>query len=220
MKKVLFYIISVLLLFSCTEQESPDGYGFLQVSSFGIETQAEVQPLKRSVDSRLQVDICQGATVIKTFPAGAPELNSPITLPVGSYTLRAHTPDMEEAAGNETGNPTYSVSTDFNITEGTTTAIEPLAARQVNIGVLLQYPEAPFGTAFTNVTCTLASPSGRSVTTEGTGNTALTYFNLPENGQLQYTLKVVNTDDETYTLGPKTLPVEAGKNYCVQIDWD
>ncbi len=217
MKRIIYYLLSAILLYSCTGQETPDGYGLLQVSSFGIETQADVQPLKRSADSRLQVDICQGATVVRTYTAGSSELDAPISLPVGNYTLHAHTPDMNEAANNEQGIPVYSVSTDFSIAEGETTAVEPLTARQVNIGILLQYSDELFGTAFSHVACTLTSPSGRTVTIEGFDNTNPTYFNLPDGGQLQYTFSLTNTDNENYTLGPKVIQVESGKNYHISM---
>lgn len=222
MKRIIYTLCLILALSSCSNQEeTPDGYGFLQVSSFGIDTQADVLPLKRSVDNRLQVDICQGASVIRTYDAGAPELDNPIPLPVGSYTLRAHTPgDMYEAADNEAGAPTYSVSTDFNITESNTTAIEPLTARQTNIGVRLQYPEEPFGTAFTKVTCTLTSSSGRTVTIEGIEHPEYTYFNLPPDGKIQYSVYVINTDNEGYTLGPKAFTVQDARNYRITLEWD
>lgn len=77
MKRIIYYLLSAILLYSCTGQETPDGYGLLQVSSFGIETQADVQPLKRSADSRLQVDIAR----VRPWYGHIPQVHLNWTLP-------------------------------------------------------------------------------------------------------------------------------------------
>ena len=88
------------------------------------------------------------------------------------------------------------------------------------MGILLDYSDELFGTAFTSIACTLTSPStGRSVTIEGTDNTAPTYFNLPADGRMEYTISATNTDGETFTSPVREITTDTPKNYLIQIDW-
>ena len=219
MKRYLIYIYVLaggLLAAACTQEEEAaqpaTATGHLLVLPIDIETAVDVQPLKRSVDDGLQVDLLQGSTTVRTYAPGDAALDQPLTLPVGNYTLYAHTPDMNEAADNVQGTPTYSVRQDFQIQADETTTLR-LEATQSNVGEL-------FGTAFTSIACTLTSPStGRSVTIEGTDNTAPTYFNLPADGRLEYTISATNTDGETFTSPVREITTDTPKNYLIQIDW-
>ena len=126
---------------------------------------------------------------------------------------------MNEAADNVQGTPTYSVRQDFQIQADETTTLR-LEATQSNVGILLDYSDELFGTAFTSIACTLTSPStGRSVTIEGTDNTAPTYFNLPADGRMEYTISATNTDGETFTSPVREITTDTPKNYLIQIDW-
>ena len=130
--------ISLLALQACSsigEELSADGT--LRVLPIEVKTEADVEPLStRAVDEALQVDIMQGSTVIRTYDAGSSELNGLISLPVGNYTLYAHSPQMQEAANDEQGSPTYTVSRDFKIVADMTTTLGNLEATQSNVGVL------------------------------------------------------------------------------------
>ena len=226
MKRYLIYIYVLaggLLAAACTQEEEAaqpaTSTGHLLVLPIDIETAVDVQPLKRSVDDGLQVDLLQGSTTVRTYAPGDAALDQPLTLPVGNYTLYAHTPDMNEAADNVQGTPTYSVRQDFQIQADETTTLR-LEATQSNVGILLDYSDELFGTAFTSIACTLTSPStGRSVTIEGTDNMAPTYFNLPADGRLEYTISATNTDGETFTSPVREITTDTPKNYLIQIDW-
>ena len=135
--------ISLLALQACSSTgEELSAEGTLRVLPIEVKTEADVEPLStRAVDEALQVDIMQGSTVIRTYDAGSSELNGLISLPVGNYTLYAHSPQMQEAANDEQGSPTYTVSRDFKIVADMTTTLGNLEATQSNVGVLLQYQE-------------------------------------------------------------------------------
>ena len=226
MKRYLIYIYVLaggLLAAACTQEEEAaqpaTATGHLLVLPIDIETAVDVQPLKRSVDDGLQVDLLQGSTTVRTYAPGDAALDQPLTLPVGNYTLYAHTPDMNEAADNVQGTPTYSVRQDFQIQADETTTLR-FEATQSSGGILLDYSDELCGTAFTSIACTLTSPStGRSVTIEGTDNTAPTYFNLPADGRLEYTISATNTDGETFTSPVREITTDTPKNYLIQIDW-
>lgn len=214
--------ISLLALQACSSTgEELSAEGTLRVLPIEVKTEADVEPLStRAVDEALQVDIMQGSTVIRTFDAGSNELNGLISLPVGNYTLYAHSPQMQEAANDELGSPTYTVSRDFKIVADQTTTLGNLEATQSNVGVLLQYQEQ-FMDLFTSLSCTLSSPStGRSVTISGTKNRDLTYFHVPANGTLQYTFEATNQDGESFRSPVKTISVTEAKNVYVLVNWD
>ena len=214
--------ISLLALQACSSTgEELSAEGTLRVLPIEVKTEADVEPLStRAVDEALQVDIMQGSTVIRTYDAGSSELNGLISLPVGNYTLYAHSPQMQEAANDEQGSPTYTVSRDFKIVADQTTTLGNLEATQSNVGVLLQYQEQ-FMDLFTSLSCTLSSPStGRSVTISGTENRDLTYFNVPANGTLQYTFEATNQDGESFRSPVKTISITEAKNVYVLVNWD
>ena len=214
--------ISLLALQACSSTgEELSAEGTLRVLPIEVKTEADVEPLStRAVDEALQVDIMQGSTVIRTYDAGSSELNGLISLPVGNYTLYAHSPQMQEAANDELGSPTYTVSRDFKIVAGKTTTLGNLEATQSNVGVLLQYQEQ-FMDLFTSLSCTLSSPStGRSVTISGTENRDLAYFHVPANGTLQYTFEATNQDGESFRSPVKTISITEAKNVYVLVNWD
>ena len=214
--------ISLLALQACSSTgEELSAEGTLRVLPIEVRTEADVEPLStRAVDEALQVDIMQGSTVIRTYDAGSSELNGLISLPVGNYTLYAHSPQMQEAANDEQGSPTYTVSRDFKIVADQTTTLGNLEATQSNVGVLLQYQEQ-FMDLFTSLSCTLSSPStGRSVTISGTENRDLIYFHVPANGTLQYTFEATNQDGESFRSPVKTISVTEAKNVYVLVNWD
>lgn len=214
--------ISLLSLQACSSTgEELSAEGTLRVLPIEVKTEADVEPLStRAVDEALQVDIMQGSTVIRTYDAGSSELNGLISLPVGNYTLYAHSPQMQEAANDEQGSPTYTVSRDFKIVADMTTTLGNLEATQSNVGVLLQYQEQ-FMDLFTSLSCTLSSPStGRSVTISDTENRDLTYFHVPANGTLQYTFEATNQDGESFRSPVKTISVTEAKNVYVLVNWD
>ena len=214
--------ISLLALQACSSTgEELSAEGTLRVLPIEVKTEADVEPLStRAVDEALQVDIMQGSTVIRTYDAGSSELNGLISLPVGNYTLYAHSPQMQEAANDELGSPTYTVSRDFKIVADQTTTLGNLEATQSNVGVLLQYQEQ-FMDLFTSLSCTLSSPStGRSVTISGTENRDLAYFHVPANGTLQYTFEATNQDGESFRSPVKTISITEAKNVYVLVNWD
>lgn len=225
MKHILSYLLAIYILASCTQDNLPktSGYGRLSVSPINISTEVELETkaANRAVDSRLQVDILQGSTIIRTYEAGSEALNSPIVLPVGHYTLIAHSPDMNEAANNVTGSATYSISRDFQIEADMVTTVDNLVAPQANIGISLQYQDDLFSTAFSSVTCTLYSPStGRRVEITDINNKDFIYFNIPADGILQYSFNATNTDGEVFHSGIKNITATEAKNYLLLIAFD
>ncbi len=222
MKKFLFYIFSCIALVSCSsEQDGLKQEGYLHIASICIDSDCEILPLSRAVDNTLQVDIYQGTTKVRTIPAGDESLNGTISLPVGNnYKVRAHTAVETDAANNETGNPIYAGEQAFVINPDETTEIQGLVAKQINVGISLQYNNT--FSDFTNFVCTIQSPtSNRTVSISGMEDKTIYYFNVPDVGQkLQYKVEAVNEDGEAVTTGFRAIEVEGGKNYVLTIDWE
>lgn len=222
MQKKLIYLLFILLTgISCSDNLEQTNTGYLKMPEISIDTDVEIQELSRStVASDIQIDIYQGSTIIKTYLVGDPALNAPIVLPVGSYKLVAHTPNMKEAANQELGNPIYYAEGNFTVDADQTTVVEPLVAKQINIGIFLQFTDQLFNTAFTSITCRLQSSSGRTVDIDCQKITDIVYFNLFEGGNLQYTIQATNIDGEEFTLETKNITMEQPKNYYVVVTFE
>lgn len=222
MQKKLIYLLFILLTgISCSDNLEQTNTGYLKMPEISIDTDVEIQELSRStVASDIQIDIYQGSTIIKTYLVGDPALNAPIVLPVGSYKLVAHTPNMKEAANQELGNPIYYAEGNFTVDADQTTVVEPLVAKQINIGIFLQFTDQLFNTAFTSITCRLQSSSGRTVDIDCQKITDIVYFNLFEEGNLQYTIQATNIDGEEFTLETKNITMEEPKNYYVVVTFE
>lgn len=222
MQKKLIYLLFILLTgISCSDNLEQTNTGYLRMPEISIDTDVEIQELSRStVASDIQIDIYQGSTIIKTYLVGDPALNAPIVLPVGSYKLVAHTPNMKEAANQELGNPIYYAEGNFTVDADQTTVVEPLVAKQINIGIFLQFTDQLFNTAFTSITCRLQSSSGRTVDIDCQKITDIVYFNLFEGGNIQYTIQATNIDGEEFTLETKNITMEEPKNYYVVVTFE
>lgn len=222
MQKKLIYLLFILLTgISCSDNLEQTNTGYLKMPEISIDTDVEIQELSRStVASDIQIDIYQGSTIIKTYLVGDPALNAPIVLPVGSYKLVAHTPNMKEAANQELGNPIYYAEGNFTVEADQTTVVEPLVAKQINIGIFLQFTDQLFNTAFTSITCRLQSSSGRTVDIDCQKITDIIYFNLFEGGNIQYTIQATNIDGEEFTLETKNITMEQPKNYYVVVTFE
>lgn len=222
MQKKLIYLLFILLTgISCSDNLEQTNTGYLKMPEISIDTDVEIQELSRStVASDIQIDIYQGSTIIKTYLVGDPALNAPIVLPVGSYKLVAHTPNMKEAANQELGNPIYYAEGNFTVEADQTTVVEPLVAKQINIGIFLQFTDQLFNTAFTSITCRLQSSSGRTVDIDCQKITDIIYFNLFEGGNIQYTIQATNIDGEEFTLETKNITMEEPKNYYVVVTFE
>ena len=218
-----FCLLAILIACSCSSGMESDiaGEGTLRVLPIEVRADSSVELLTRAVDEALQVDIMQGSTVVRTYQAGSEELDALISLPVGSYTLYAHTPYMGEAPSGEQGTATYAVSRDFQIRSGQTTTLGNLQAAQSNVGLFLQYQAEDFAAAFPTLVCTITSPStGRTVEVTGTDNKELSYFNVPTDGVLQYSFVATNADGETFQSAVKSIRVSEAKNFYLLIGWD
>ncbi|MEG2277949.1 MAG: DUF4493 domain-containing protein [Odoribacter sp.] len=216
--KRLLYILPLLLFLACDRQnqQDPTPIGYLSVGGIELSCEGEVIPLSRAVDAGLRVQVWQNGAMVegKDFAPGT-DFSKRIVLPVGSnYTVKAFTPKQSEAAGNEAGIPVYSVeSSPFAVLEGDITTLS-LIVPQINVGVGISCDNL-FITNFTDISVTVLSESGRSVTIQGAGDSAFRYFTVPTSAKLKYTVKAKNLDGEAME---KTcdLPVTA-KNYKIQL---
>ena len=219
-KAFLYIIIAAITLHACTSDQQPaqQGDGYLRIAGLHIKTETEQIPIKRAVNNSLQVDIYQGTTLVLSYAAGDTDLDSYITLPIGDYKLLAHTPDMNEAADNETGTPIYYAEKEFTISHNQLTTVDALTATQVNAGIRIEYQDKEFATGFSKLSCMLTSTeTGRTVAIEGANDNSLYYFSIPGNGEIKYQITATNTDGESFSLAPGVLQVDAPKNYYLSI---
>ena len=216
--KRLFLILLSISLIACSETEEniETRSGYLQIDGICFCVDGEIIPLTKAVDAGLQVQIWQNGGLLegKDYVPGT-DFTKRITLPVGkNYTVKAFTPDQAEAGNDEPGHPVYSVESEpFEVIEGDITTLS-LTAPQVNVGVAMSCDES-FSHEFTEISVTIVSESGRSVTISGTEDMGYRYFTLPGSGTLSYTVQAKNQDGEVMQK-TSDLSVEA-KNYKINL---
>lgn len=217
MKKQLYIIGMAALLAACSAEDDTRAVGYLSLTDLTVTCEGEALPLSKAVDAGLQVQVCQGETVVRDYAPGT-DLSRRVALPVGSYTVKAFTPDQAEAADNVAGHPVYSIVSDaFAITDGDLTTLS-LVAPQVNVGVKAVF-DANTLADFPTASLTLTAATGRTVTI-GAGNAdTYYYFNLPADGRIDYTIRVTNADGEAFSRDGALTSVEA-KNYAVAVRLD
>lgn len=214
------YILFIILFFiSCTNEEqilTDTATGYFSISNLSLSCDEEILPLTRSVDAALQLQICQGEEVIKEYAPGD-DLSKRIVLPVGTYTLKAFTPDQSEAANDEIGIPVYEVISPFEVREGDIASIS-LVVPQINVGVSVNVSDE-FKANFHNLSVTITSVSGRSITISDVETSSLYYyFAIPSDGKLKYTVTAYNADNEEMTLDKEIVSINLAKNYSIYLD--
>ena len=198
MKQILSYLLLSFFLHASCQQEvtiASSGKGTLSLSSVEV-TGTEVIPVStRAVNPVLAIEIAKadGTPVVK-YAAGASEASQKIELEAGDYLLKAYSANYGATWENaEKGEPVYYKEQSFSI-EAERVRYLTVAVPMVNMGVTFALPEG-FGTWFKSYTFS-AQIGERSVALQN-GETA--YFDLPSDGNniLNYSLTVVNTDDES-----------------------
>lgn len=219
MRKWIYILCLPLFLMACNQQAVEQiSEGYLRVGKIEIMADQEVTPLQtRGVHESLQVDIYQGAVRVYSYAPGELVSDAPIALPVGQYTLVAHSVDMTEPGDGSCGVPLYSVSRDFEIQVDQTTTVDGLIALRVNAGVSVTYQDELFEQTMSEIQCVVQSPSGRTVTISGTKDNSIYYFSLPENGKFTYYIKCKNIDGEDFQTEPKETVVDQPKNYVIKV---
>lgn len=219
MKKLISLLLFPLLLFSCQQSVIEDTMeGYLRVGDVELAAEEEVLPLDtRAIHEGLQLDIYQGSVCLYSYAADDPALSQTISLPVGTYTLVAHSVNMNEPSDGSAGAPCYSVSREFEIKEGLTTQVEGLVAERVNVGISVRCADELFGQAMTEVSCVITSSSGRTVTVSAMDDPSVYYFSMPSDQKLTYTVRCKNVDGEEFTASSEDFPVEQPKNYVLQF---
>lgn len=206
MKSYLYILISLFLFIttSCNEQDSLNtDIGYLSLSDIQLSCDKEMIPLTRAVDAGLKLEIYRGTEKVRSYEAGAAELSKRIILGVGEYTLKAFTPDREEAADNEAGSPIYSVEYAFSITSEDVTEIA-VTVPQINVGVSADFSE-DIKTNFTDYYLVVYSSTGREAKI-GKDDQGIYYFNIPEGNVLHYKLIAINQDGEEMTSEERIIP--------------
>lgn len=207
MKSYIYILIFVLGLFSvsCNEQTpySDTNVGYLSIDKINLSCDKEMIPLTRAVDVGLKLEIYRGTEKVRSYEAGAAELSKRIVLGIGEYTLKAFTPDREEAADNVVGSPIYSVEYAFSITSEEITEIA-VTVPQVNVGVSADFSE-DIKMNFSDYYLVVYSSTGREAKI-GKDDQGIYYFNIPEGNVLHYKLIAINQDGEQMTSEERIIP--------------
>lgn len=209
MKQIIEVLFIACLLAGCQQETDllTDGNtGYLILSSVKAKNDFLVKPGTRTVDPEFQLEICNptSGTPLHTFHPG--ELTQQkIQLEVGSYLLKAYTPNHEQTWGNGVkGEAQYYKEQRFDINANQVNVVS-VQVPMKNCAVTLRLP-AEFDSWFTEYTFTVTQGSNdqeRNVTLKN-GETAYLTSDL----DFSYSLAAKNHDDELkVTSGKVSAPV-------------
>lgn len=196
-KNVLYILLGTFLLASCQQEETPSasGEGYLSFAGIEIQNQAVTEVKSRAVDESLTVDLYQGETKIRTLTPE--ELENTIKLEAATdYSLKVYSENYlsdAEWTNEEKGEPVYYKEQPFEVEEGKVTSVK-VQVPMVNFAVKLSMPESQNWISGYTFTVT----SGERKVTLQNGETA--YFPYGENLSFNYSLQLMNIDNEEFTL--------------------
>lgn len=217
LKNYILFICTSLLFFSCSDEKENNfrSDGYLSLSDIRLVCEGTVVPLTKAVDGKLKIEVWQNGTLVPGQEYEPGTIPDKIALASGVYVLKAYTPEYtEEARDDDPGSATYYYEYPFTITTGNLLTITlDIPMRNIGVGISLSdsFSEA-FGTyriAFQTATRSFV------ITQENTEE--VFFFNLPANETLTYQISVVNASGES--MGPleRTMKVEAGRLYTLDI---
>lgn len=200
MKRILLYIVNIILLASCQQGELPNaetGYGYLYVSELSVNTpQIDVVSSRAETEEEpLTIEIWKGEELLQTLSEA--DLANKIELEAGTgYTLKVYSSGKDkEWANDNLGAPIYYAEKTFEILTDRTTQVQ-VEVPMINFGVSFSFPEE-YKEAFP--TCNLTVIVGeRTVGNIQPGETAYFPYDAAVT-TFTYTLNATNTDEETQT---------------------
>ena len=215
MKRLLYILLSIILLASCQQElmtpTSGEAVLMLDLQRMGRPTMT----VTRAVDEDLALDIFDSeGNLFHHYDVGT--VPQKIVLQPGAFTFRAYTDNQTTwATANEgKGEACYYADTTVELEYDMVKRLQ-MHVPMTNYAVGLQLPEL-WDNLFKSYVFTLKS--GSRTTTIKQGEKA--YFSV-EDGSFSYALSATNTDNRTSQHSAINYPeVEAGKLFTVRYNYD
>ncbi|WP_125040276.1 DUF4493 domain-containing protein [Bacteroides faecalis] len=214
MRRFIFSTFTLCLLaimIACQDEtSSSDGYGYLQVSSVGLDK--NVIPQARAVE-KMGLDILQEGTVVKHVDDWTLLQSESLLLPVGNYFLRAYSMDKDSTQQGFEVAPYYLGETLVKIEKDISRSVE-IVCSMVQSMVAVSYSQN-FKNAFSSYDCVVSNEYGSIDFTSQ--ETRPAYCRTGKS--LNAVLKVTNTDGNSFTFN-KVITEKAEKRYYYKVKYD
>ena len=207
MKRNIFYLLFVILLSACQQEEfSPqeETLGYLSIDNISVEVKNMNYVSTKAVDADFYVKI-DGNGQTHIYAPG--EVPREIALDAGNYTVSVYNYETYQE-----GKPLYSTETSVTITAGEINYISIQVPLQ-NVGIRLVLPDN-FEDYFTY---TFSVTQGEQTQSLEDGETY--YFESAEFDSIFYAMNVTNKDNEMRPADMGSIDVENGNIYVITYDY-
>lgn len=207
MKRNIFYLLFVILLSACQQEEfSPqeETLGYLSIDNISVEVKNMNYVSTKAEDADFYVKI-DGNGQTHIYAPG--EVPREIALDAGNYTVSVYNYETYQE-----GKPLYSTETSVTITAGEINYISIQVPLQ-NVGIRLVLPDN-FEDYFTY---TFSVTQGEQTQSLEDGETY--YFESAEFDSIFYAMNVTNKDNEKRPADMGSIDVENGNIYVITYDY-
>lgn len=214
MRRFVFYtyiLCLIAVMAACQEETaSSNGYGYLQVSSVGLDK--NVIPQTRAVE-KMGLDILQGEVVVKHVDDWTLLQSESLLLPVGNYVLRAYSMDKDSTVQGFDVAPYYLGEIPVKIEKDVSRSVE-IVCPIIQSMVSVSYSQN-FKNAFSSYECVVSNEYGSIDFTSQETRPAYCRTGKPLNS----VLSVTNTDGKAFTFD-KLITEKAEKRYHYKVNYD
>ncbi|MEG2791975.1 MAG: DUF4493 domain-containing protein [Odoribacter sp.] len=211
MKRYYYYIFLLLGLCAC-QDESIDGFGYLQLSS--VELNKTVIPASRAAGEsteRLALDILKNGVIVKHTDDWKTLQGESLLLPTGRYVLKAYSVAKDSMIVGFQGQPFY-VGVSEVVVEKDVAKPAEVVCSLAQCMVSVHYTDH-FKQNFKSYTCRVENSYGTADFVQNETRSA--YYPA---AAMTATLSLTNTDNKSFVLTQKIPNVKARYHYNIHYD--
>lgn len=207
-------LIFLLLVFFCScQDESKEGFGYLQLSSVELN-KAVIPTTKASIDGtteKIALDLMRGETVVKHVDDWTQLKGESLLLPTGSYVVKAYSADKERTSVGFDGLAYYAGQANVTVEKDVAKPVE-VVCKLAQSMVSVHYSDN-FKQSFKAWSCEVKNQYGSVNFVQDESRAA--YFPAAD---LTAVLSLTNTDNKSFTLEKTITEVKAQYHYTIQYD--
>lgn len=209
-----YYLISLMfVLFWSCQDESKDGFGYLQLSS--VELNKTVIPTSKATDGvtieKIALDLMRGETIVKHVDDWTLLKGESLLLPTGTYVVKAYSADKDMTAVGFDGLAYYTGQADVKVEKDVAKPVE-VVCKLAQAMVSVNYSDN-FKKSFKAYSCNVTNQFGSVHFIQDESRAA--YFPAAD---FKTTLSLTNTDNKSFTLEKTISEVKAQYHYTIQYD--
>lgn len=211
MKRYVLYILVLLFGAGC-QDESKDGFGYLQFSS--VELNKTVIPTSKAagkVTEKLALDLIREGEVLKHVDDWTSLRGESLLLPTGAYVVKAYSAGKDIQAVGFEGKAYYAGQTEVKVEKDVAKLVEVIC-KLAQCMVSVEYSDN-FKKNFKTYSCEVKNQYGTVEFVQDEKRAA--YFPAAD---LTATLSLTNTDNKSFTLEKAITDVQTQYHYSIKYD--